>query len=79
MTYSASAAFALVGPVIAGHLVTEYHTFLTAQLWPGASLLMSAGCMAFSRYYLEKQRKGELDEKVCSPNMSQVTTEERAD
>lgn len=45
--YSTAAAFALTGPVIAGHLISEYGSnYLTVQLWSGACLLLSASCMA---------------------------------
>jgi len=52
MMYSASAVFALTGPVIAGHLITTYNNnFLTVQCWSGACMLLSACCMAMAILY----------------------------
>lgn len=51
MMYSCSAIFALTGPVIAGHLITEFaNDFRTVQLWSGACMFLSACCMAMSIY-----------------------------
>ncbi|SMY29179.1 unnamed protein product [Zymoseptoria tritici ST99CH_1A5] len=55
MMYSCAAIFALTGPVIAGHLITEYSTFLTVQLWSGACMMMSAACMAGAIWCRRKQ------------------------
>ncbi|KAF2704159.1 MFS general substrate transporter [Pleomassaria siparia CBS 279.74] len=52
LMYSVAAIPALIGPVIAGHLVSEYQTYITVQMWSGVSLLCSAMCMIISRYYL---------------------------
>lgn len=50
MMYTFSAAFALIGPVIAGHLVKQYHrNYLTVQLWSGFCLLLCAVCMGVGR------------------------------
>ncbi|KAF7191535.1 MFS-type transporter dbaD [Pseudocercospora fuligena] len=57
MMYSCSAVFALTGPVIAGHLVTEYSTFITVQCWSGACMFMSACCMAMGVLNLQKERR----------------------
>ncbi|KXT09799.1 hypothetical protein AC579_6554 [Pseudocercospora musae] len=57
MMYSCSAVFALTGPVIAGHLVTEYSTFITVQCWSGACMFMSACCMAMGVLNLQAERK----------------------
>lgn len=60
MMYSCAAIPALIGPVIAGHLITEFgNNFLTVQLWSGACMLMSAFCMAMSIYCMHKQRANE--------------------
>jgi len=45
MMYTGAAIFALTGPVIAGHLITEFGSFLTVQMWSGACLFLSAVCM----------------------------------
>lgn len=64
MMYSASAVFALTGPVIAGQLISSYgNNFLTVQLWSGACLFISACCMAVAIFYRNRtsaaQRKSE--------------------
>lgn len=56
MMYTAAAPFALVGPVITGHLVTEYNTYVGVQVWSGACLLLSAMFMALAIFF--KDRKG---------------------
>ncbi|KAL6709545.1 hypothetical protein ACN47E_001480 [Coniothyrium glycines] len=50
--YTFAAIPALVGPVIAGHLITEYQSYLTVQMWSGCSLMVSFLCMLVSRWYL---------------------------
>ncbi|KAF2868928.1 major facilitator superfamily domain-containing protein [Massariosphaeria phaeospora] len=52
MMYTMAAIPSLVGPVIVGHLVTQYSTYVTAQVWSGAMLLLSALCMLMSRWNL---------------------------
>lgn len=52
MMYSFAAIPALIGPVVAGHLVTEYKTYVTVQMWSGANFFLSFICMAVARYYL---------------------------
>lgn len=52
MMYSFAAIPALTGPVIAGHLITSYDTYLTVQLWSGANLFVSFICMCVARWYL---------------------------
>ncbi|KAI7219170.1 MFS general substrate transporter [Hortaea werneckii] len=52
MMYSAAGIFALTGPLIAGHLISAYgNNFLTVQLWSGACMMLSAGCMAIAIIY----------------------------
>lgn len=60
MMYTAAAPFALVGPVIAGHLVTEYQTYLGVQIWSGLCLLLSAFCMAMA-IFVSRRRRGNVD------------------
>jgi MFS family permease len=50
MMYCCSAIFALCGPIIAGHMISEFNTFLTVQLWSGACLFLSSLCI-FSALY----------------------------
>jgi MCP family monocarboxylic acid transporter-like MFS transporter 10 len=52
MMYSFAAIPALIGPVVAGHLITQYKTYLTLQLWSGFCLFVSFVCMLFARWYL---------------------------
>lgn len=52
MMYSFAAIPSLAGPVIAGHLVTQYNTYITVQVWSGANLFLSALCMIVARCYL---------------------------
>ncbi|KAF2752221.1 MFS general substrate transporter [Sporormia fimetaria CBS 119925] len=52
MMYSFAAVPSLAGPVIAGHLVTRYNTYITVQMWSGTNLLLSAACMLVTRWYL---------------------------
>jgi MCP family monocarboxylic acid transporter-like MFS transporter 10 len=56
MMYSCAAVFALTGPVIAGHLITEFaNDFRTVQLWSGACMFISACCMAMAIYCKHRQ------------------------
>lgn len=50
MMYSCAAIFALTGPIIAGHMISHFSTFLTVQLWSGGCMTMSAFCMACAIY-----------------------------
>jgi MCP family monocarboxylic acid transporter-like MFS transporter 10 len=52
MMYSVAAIPSLVGPVVAGHLVTQYSNYITVQMWSGISLLLSACCMIVARWHL---------------------------
>lgn len=52
MMYSFAALPALVGPIVAGHLVSRYETYITVQMWSGTCLLISFTCMLVSRWYL---------------------------
>ncbi|KAF2835916.1 MFS general substrate transporter [Patellaria atrata CBS 101060] len=58
MMYSVSAVFALTGPVIAGHLISQFGSFVTVQCWSGACLLGAAGCMFVSWRKAEGLRRG---------------------
>jgi MCP family monocarboxylic acid transporter-like MFS transporter 10 len=54
MMYTFAAIPALTGPIIAGHLITHYKTYLTVQMWSGANLMISCCCMIVSRWYLPR-------------------------
>ncbi|KAK0324269.1 pre-rRNA processing [Friedmanniomyces endolithicus] len=78
MMYSIASLPALVGPLIAGHLITQFGTFLAVQLWSGACLMASAACMGVCMYYerrcLPRRTSlcadGELDDLVSGPSDS---------
>lgn len=57
MMYTCAAVFALTGPVIAGHLITEYSTFLTVQMWSGGNMMLSAMCMICAFYFKRRDDK----------------------
>lgn len=71
MTFSASAIFALTGPMIAGQLVSRFSSFLTVQLWSGFCFAAATLCMVMSRIYLERQRKMMVDDKTISRSTSE--------
>ncbi|CAI6339037.1 unnamed protein product [Periconia digitata] len=52
MMYTAAAIPSLAGPIIAGHLVSTYSTYITVQMWAGANLAISAICMFVAQMYL---------------------------
>jgi MCP family monocarboxylic acid transporter-like MFS transporter 10 len=52
MMYSFAAIPALCGPIIAGHLITEFQTYITVQMWSGTNLMLSFFCMVVARWYL---------------------------
>jgi len=62
MMYSCAAVFALTGPVIAGHLITEFDTYITVQMWSGGTMFMSAICMCCAVYC---RRRKDRAEKMC--------------
>jgi MCP family monocarboxylic acid transporter-like MFS transporter 10 len=65
MMYTAAAPFALVGPVIAGHLVTEYNSYLGVQIWSGMCLLLSAMFMALAVFFTHRKKTSSVsDEKA---------------
>ncbi|KAF9701985.1 hypothetical protein EKO04_000517 [Ascochyta lentis] len=52
MMYSFAAVPALLGPIIAGHLITEHNTYITVQMWSGTNLFLSFVCMVVARWHL---------------------------
>ncbi|KAI8939513.1 hypothetical protein NX059_003283 [Plenodomus lindquistii] len=52
MMYFFAGAPAITGPLIAGHLITKYDTYLTVQMWSGACLVVCFCCMMVARWYL---------------------------
>ncbi|KAK4497088.1 hypothetical protein PRZ48_011538 [Zasmidium cellare] len=67
MMYTAAGIPSLIGPIVAGHLISEYGTFLTVQLWSGACILLSSVCMACAIYCRQKAKK--------TPALSRETTQ----
>lgn len=72
MMYTGSAVFALTGPVIAGHLISEYRNYVTVQLWSGFSLLLSAVCMGAARWCA---RRRDEPGKLSMSRSTEVSTE----
>lgn len=52
MMYTFAGIPALTGPLIAGHLITKYNTYITVQVWSGTCLMLSFVCMLVARWYL---------------------------
>ncbi|KAI9693029.1 MAG: hypothetical protein M1822_005024 [Bathelium mastoideum] len=77
MIYSASAVFALTCPIIAGHLVRRFGTYLAVQLGAGACLTLSVTCMVMSRIYLGRQRRDQAEEGTLSPSSSEEEHDSR--
>jgi MFS family permease len=50
MMYTLAAPFALTGPVIAGHLITKFDSYLTVQLWSGTCLFLASLCQMAAIY-----------------------------
>jgi MCP family monocarboxylic acid transporter-like MFS transporter 10 len=58
MMYTIAAPFALAGPVIAGHLISEFQMdFLTVQLWSGFCLLLSSMCVGAAIYCMHRKER----------------------
>jgi hypothetical protein len=66
MMYTIAAPFALAGPVIAGHLISEYdNNYLTVQMWSGTCLLLSSMCLGAAIFCMRRQDRNESSlEKV---------------
>lgn len=59
MMYTCAAVFALTGPVIAGHLISEFGTYVTVQAWSGINLFLSAICMCCAVYFKRRDEKSQ--------------------
>jgi MFS family permease len=81
MMYCCSAIFALCGPIIAGHMISEFNTFLTVQLWSGACLFLSSLCI-FSALYCrtkaDKAAKAQIS-RFTSRSVSETDLEKDKD
>lgn len=61
MMYTAAAIPALIGPLIAGYLITAYDdNYLTVQLWSGFCLLVGGICMAIATQYMNRDKRRQL-------------------
>lgn len=79
MMYSCAAPFALTGPLIAGHLITEYRTFLAVQLWSGSSMFLTAFFMLTAIYCIHTRaqtfgRRFSSATKALLPRLSQTVS-----
>ena len=70
---------ALTGPVIAGHLITEYNTYITVQMWSGTNLMLSCICMIISRWYLPCDNGEHAKEAIIRRLSKAETSEKRRD
>lgn len=66
MMYSCAAVFALTGPVIAGHLITEFSTYITVQMWSGGTMLISAICMCCAVFCRRRHDKNTKMQRLYS-------------
>jgi MFS transporter, MCT family, solute carrier family 16 (monocarboxylic acid transporters), member 10 len=64
MMYTTAAIPALTGPVIAGHLISEFGTYVTVQAWSGTCLFLAGFCMWMSVMETRRGRKRAEREKV---------------
>jgi MFS family permease len=79
LLYTCAAPFALTGPVIAGHLITEYGgNYLTVQLWSGICLLLSAVLMALAIWSRRRDDEKEGREKEVQSQGSRDPSEYRS-
>ncbi|KAK8197009.1 major facilitator superfamily domain-containing protein [Phyllosticta capitalensis] len=51
MMYTAAAIPSLIGPIIAGHLVSEFEDYITVQMWSGTCLALAAICMGVTWWH----------------------------
>jgi len=79
MMYTFAAIPALTGPVIAGHLITEYNTYITVQMWSGTNLMLSCICMIISRWYLPCDNGEHAKEAIIRRLSKAETSEKRRD
>lgn len=79
MMYTCASVFALTGPVIAGHLITEYSTYITVQVWSGGNMFLSAVCMCIAVFFRQRHNRRERmkgnDESTLGTPMSTLSKE----
>lgn len=66
MMYTIAAIPALIGPVIAGHLITKFDTYLTVQMWSGTCLFLSSLCLGAAMYCMRRTVAKERKERASS-------------
>ncbi|EFQ87132.1 hypothetical protein PTT_17489 [Pyrenophora teres f. teres 0-1] len=78
MMYTFAAIPALTGPVIAGHLITKYNSYITVQMWSGTNLMLSCFCMIISRWNLPCDNGEHAKDAVMRAMSLAETTEKRS-
>lgn len=76
MMYTFAGIPSLIGPIIAGHLITEYNTYLTVQLWSGACLVLSTGCMGVAAMYKRREQHNTTTDDNITTDQNEVTDQE---
>ncbi|CAK4023015.1 MFS general substrate transporter [Lecanosticta acicola] len=74
MMYSCASVWGLTGPLIAGHLITHYKTYLTVQMWAGACMFLSATCMAIGIWCRRRSDKARAAAKTDATPARPCTT-----
>ncbi|KAF9638207.1 Major facilitator superfamily [Lasiodiplodia theobromae] len=76
MMYTCAGIPSLIGPIIAGHLITEYNTYLTVQLWSGACLVLSTGCMGVAAMYKRREQHNTTADGNMTTDQNEATDQE---
>lgn len=79
MMYTVAGLPSLIGPIIAGHLISEFGTFLTVQLWSGACIFLSAVCMACAIYCRERHKKNLTLSRATTQTVGSTLPQEKED
>ncbi|KAL1632764.1 hypothetical protein SLS58_011327 [Diplodia intermedia] len=75
MMYTFAGIPSLIGPIVAGHLITEYDTYITVQVWSGACLMVSTVCMGIAAMYKHKEERSVMtsdQEEGCRMRVSRT-------
>ncbi|KAL0259905.1 hypothetical protein SLS55_005646 [Diplodia seriata] len=75
MMYTFAGIPSLIGPIIAGHLITEYDTYITVQVWSGACLMVSTVCMGIAAMYKHREERSVMtsdQEEGCRMQVSRT-------
>lgn len=65
MMYFFAGVPALTGPLVAGHLITEYKSYITVQMWSGTCLVLCFCCMLMARWYLPWANQSTTKEELA--------------